>query len=171
MFSTWSLLSPSSSSCSYKSLQGRSVLILVPTAKKGGFSLAGNWSSSSCPNAQNLSWPFLHKGHRISSPLKLSLLPLFDIFFSLSKLSTASFIHISLLSTVVQPYFKKENCRSNSIFLKNAIFCWVLSSAEWGGVELKGLSLHLRWHCGTCPHFTPLHSNTFQVTVIYFNLL
>ena len=44
--------------------------------------------------------------------LKLSPLPLSDIFFSLSKLSMASFIPISLSSTSVQPYSKKENCLS-----------------------------------------------------------
>ena len=51
MFSSWSLLSPSPSSSSKKSLQGRSVLgpqlILVPAAKKEVFSLPCN--SSSCP--------------------------------------------------------------------------------------------------------------------------
>ena len=51
---------------------------------------------------------------------------------------------------------------------KIAIFFWILSSTEWGGVELKGLSLHLRWHCGTCPHFTP---HPLQYTKIYCNIL
>ena len=112
MFSSWGLLSSSSSS--QKSLRGRSVLgpqlILVSTAKKEGFSLAGNSSSPTSP---------MHKTCLgLFSTKVTEHLPLwnwaFSYFLTFSSLyqnfpRPPSFLSISLLSAGAKPYF--ENCQ------------------------------------------------------------